>query len=84
MAKYPLALILLAGCAAEPTLPREVRIPIPVACISAMPQKPAIRAEAEIKALPDYDATIATWTERLRLKDYAAELEAVAEPCLKP
>lgn len=69
--------LLLAGCATDQT----ARLPVPVSCVKAAPEKPASHDEAAILAMSDYAATLTTWTERLQLKAYAEKAEAVINAC---
>jgi hypothetical protein len=77
-----LLLILLAGCASQTvTVPREVKVAVPVPCVSERPQKPALRTEAELLAMDRYRRTLAAWSDLRAYEAYSAELEAVVEGC---
>ena len=69
--KY-LLLVLLAGCE---TL-KVVQVPVPTACIAAMPVRPAL-------VTGDYRIVLALRQFHLAASGYIAELEAVATPCKK-
>ena len=72
----------LAGCAAQTvTVPREVKVEVPVACVQERPQRPALRSEAELLALDRYRRTLAAWSDLKAYEAWAAELEAVVEGC---
>lgn len=79
------AMALASGCTTLPEVrvPERVKVPVPVPCVDAAkrPQPPAVRTEAALLGMDEYSRTLATWAERLRLKAYAAELEAVVEGC---
>ena len=75
------SLALLAGCAAGPEIPREVRVPVPVACIDQPPPRPAMLSDAELLALDDYGLVLALARDRRIRQGYEAELEAVVEGC---
>lgn len=79
------ALALASGCAtlSEVQVPEQVKVQVPVACIEPgkRPQRPALRDDDELLAMDEYRRTLATWAERLRLKAYADEAEAVIEGC---
>ena len=80
---WPVALS-LAGCAAQTiTVPKEVKVQVPVACVdpAARPQRPALRTEAELLALDRYRRTLAAWSDLKAYEAYSAELEAVVEGC---
>lgn len=69
--------LLLSGCATD----QPSRLPVPVSCVKAAPEKPATQDEAAILAMSDYAATLTVWTERLMLKSYAEKAEAVINAC---
>lgn len=77
-----LLILLLAGCATDPAIPKVTQIPVPVSCIKGEPPaKPATTDEKALLAMDDYAATLTTWTERLLLKAYAEKAEAVILAC---
>lgn len=67
---------ILAGCATD-----TAKVPVGISCVKEAPEKPATQPEAAILAMPDYAATLTTWTERLLLKSYAEKAEAVIAGC---
>lgn len=79
------AMALASGCATIPEIkvPEQVKVPVPVACVDPeqRPKAPPVRDDDELLAMPEYQRTLATWAERLRLKAYAEEAEAVIEGC---
>lgn len=79
------AVTLLMACAGQQTvtIPREVRVPVPIACVKPedRPKRPRLRTEAEILALDDYKRTLAMWEERRTRDAYEAVLEALIEGC---
>lgn len=77
------AAALLASCASQVVVPREVRVPVPVACISAAgrPQKPALRTAADLMGMDRYRRTLAAWSDLRAYEAYTAELEALIEGC---
>lgn len=77
-----LAVVALAGCT---TIPEQVNVRIPVACIDPadLPQKPDVRSEADLLNMPRGLRTIATWADLWKLHIYAAELEALVEGCAR-
>lgn len=80
-----IAVALAAGCASLPSVnvPREVKVPVPVACVEPAhrPQRPALRTPEDLMLLDRYARTIATWSSYERALGYVAELEAVVEGC---
>ena len=75
------ALAALSGCAS--TMPENVNIPIPVPCIDAMPQRPALYTDADLLKLVDTDFIIALGIDRQQRVKYIGELEAVLQGCVK-
>ncbi|QEI07817.1 hypothetical protein FXN63_19735 [Pigmentiphaga aceris] len=83
-----LVLVCSVGCTAVPTPPEavvrtvEVKIPVPVPCIAAMPLRPTVDTLADILALRNADAALALMTQHNVLLAYVGELEAVLAGCL--
>lgn len=78
----PLSLsALLAGCLHTPTVPDVVRVPVRVPCITSVPVRPALAADAELAALDDYALVISLARDRRLRQGYEAELEAALEGC---
>lgn len=73
--------LLLAGCATGPEIPREVRVPVAVPCVTQAPQRPSMLADEELLALDDYGLVIALARDRRIRQGYEAELEAVVAGC---
>lgn len=74
----------LGGCS-EPRIvykPVEVRVPVPVSCIDRLPERPALRSDADLIALDDYGLVIALGRDRIAAAQYIRELEALLPPCL--
>lgn len=73
----------LAGCASAGRVPERVAVEVPVPCIPAqdVPQRPQLRAEADLMAMDRYRRTLAVWSNWLKLEIYAAELEALVAGC---
>jgi len=78
----------LAGCGTTPRAPEpviltvEIRVPVPVPCISEMPTRPKIYSQAEILVLPNAEAAERLLAQDNVLKSYVGEIEAVAGPCV--
>lgn len=73
----------LSGCQSLPEVPRETRVPTPVPCIAPadVPQRPALRTQAELLSLDSHRRTHAAWSDLTRLRAYVGELEAVVHGC---
>lgn len=76
--KY-LLLVLLAGCETV----KVVQVPVPTPCIAAMPARPALVTDDDLKGMSDYRMVLALRQFHLAATGYIAELEAVATPCKK-
>ncbi len=79
-----LLILLLAGCQAAPvTIDRPVRVdvPVPVACLTSIPARPATTADAELRGLDDYRLVLTLWRDLLVLRSHLDALEALLAPC---
>lgn len=76
-------LLLLAGCASNPTIQTvEVKVPVAIPCLpSTMPSKPNILANAELSKLADGPLVLEIAAERLDLLSYAAQTDAILQGC---
>lgn len=76
---------LVAGCESVPKVkvPERVLVQVPSPCIDPadVPQRPALRTEADLMAMDTYRRTLAAWSDLKRLEAYAGELEAVVQGC---
>jgi hypothetical protein len=79
--KATLAICLLVGCTSAPTIPETVNIPVRVSCIDQLPEKPKLHTDAEIKAMPDYEAIMTLLADRVEDAIYRGQMEAVMEGC---
>lgn len=78
-----LAAIVLCGCG-EPAVRHDIQIakvPVAVSCIDKAPAKPVLHTDAEIKAMPDYEATITLLMDRIKREIYENNLEAALAGC---
>lgn len=69
------------GCATVQKQPQVILTPVQTPCVETVPQKPAIKSDAELKALGDYELVITALAERYRLILWGDELSAVLEGC---
>lgn len=80
-------LLLLAGCQTpEPRIltikePIEIKVAVPVPCISDVPPRPALMKDQDILALGDYQAILALRRNLLQMEAYLAELQAILLGC---
>ena len=78
------ALALLTGCAATlPAVPGEVRIPVPVACIDKLPDKPALFTDEQLAEMDDGRLVISLRIDQLNMRSYVAIVDALLLACLK-
>lgn len=70
----------MAGCGSVPPAP-TADVAVAVSCVTARPEKPDFRTDAEILALDDYRAVLAVRAERLKAQKYISELEDVVDVC---
>jgi hypothetical protein len=76
-----LACFVSYGCTSAPTVPDTVQIPVRVPCIAQMPDKPKLHTDAEIKAMPDYEAILTLLADRVEDAIYRGQMEAVIAGC---
>ena len=79
-----LLILLLAGCQSAPvTIDRPVRVevPVPVACLSSVPPRPATTDDQALQLLDDYRLVLTIWRDLLVLRGHVAALEALLAPC---
>lgn len=85
--RYPcfvsIALALIGCSAAPPRLPERVAIPVAVACLDRIPDRPAFRSDRELLAQSDYAAVLALWLDRRLRQDYEAVIEAALQACVR-
>jgi hypothetical protein len=73
------ALAFVSGCATSQI--REVKIPIPVPCITAVPTRPASAFDGVPIDAPVFDQVRGLTLDRERMGAYVGEMEAVLEAC---
>lgn len=73
------ALGLLSAC--THTQIREVKIPIPVPCVTSLPDKPASALDSLSLEVTLFEAVQALLVDRERMGAYALSLEGVLEAC---
>ena len=73
------ALVLLSGCVGPQV--REVKIPVPVPCVTVIPERPASSLDALPLEASIYESVQGLLVDRLRMGRYVGELEAVLEAC---
>ena len=71
------AFVTLAGCATVPDMPTEVRIPVPVPCLSAAEVPRAVfPTDADLARLPDGPLVLMLAKDRLDRAAHIGKLEA--------
>lgn len=76
-----LLVCLLWGCATAPQVV-EVRVPVPVPCVTEIPAAPSVTPDERLVAMDDYRLVLTLARERLLLIGHVAELRAVLEACV--
>ena len=80
---YCVAIVVLSacgwGCSMLPV--REVKIPIPVPCVSQVPLRPESALDKLPAETPLFDAMRAFMDDRDRLRSHTDTLEALLEAC---
>lgn len=72
----------LAGCGSLPTTV-EVKVPVPVPCLSQAPVRPAFPADGLTGSEDLFTLGQTLWADRLTRRAYELELEAALSGCLK-
>jgi tetrahydromethanopterin S-methyltransferase subunit C len=72
--------LLLAACGGIPEKVVEVKIPVPVSCVTNI-VKPNFITEAQLKEMQAGNFVTALHIDRLKRISYIAELEAVISAC---
>lgn len=78
------ATCLLAACATQPELPKEVRIPVTVYCKVEKPKTPAWLTDTLKPGADIFDQSKALLAERKQRIGYEGELEAAIAGCQPP
>jgi hypothetical protein len=72
--------LLLAGCATPERLV-EVRVPVPVTCIEAVPERPDYPADALTGDEDLWTLVTTLWADRLARQAHQIRLEATLRAC---
>jgi len=80
----PVSIAMLTGCSSLPaTRTVDVKVPVPVTCLTALPARPAFMTDAQLKAGSDYQVVNNLLADRLARQYYISQLEAALTGCLK-
>jgi len=75
----------LAGCATAPRVDiQTVKVPVPVACREATPDRPSMPTEALAEDADPFDLLRASLAEIDRREGYEVKLVAALENCKRP
>ena len=76
--------ILLQACATvQPPNTVFVQVPIPCLTTNQLPIPPKLVGDAKLAALSDYDLVLQINIQRLEFEQYAKELSATLQACIK-
>ncbi|WP_434803200.1 hypothetical protein [Paracidovorax wautersii] len=79
------AALLLSGCAAAPRVETlQVRVPVPVACLEPVPERPSMPTEGLQPGASVDDFTRTAQAEIERREGYEGQLRAALDNCRKP
>lgn len=79
------ASLLLAGCAAAPRVETlQVRVPVPVACLEPVPERPSMPTEGLQPGASVDDFTRAAQAEIERREGYEVQLRTALDNCRQP
>ena len=79
-----ISVILLSGCATvQPPNTVFVQVPIPCLTTNQLPIPPKLVGDAKLAALSDYDLVLQINIQRLEFEQYAKELSATLQACIK-
>lgn len=72
-----------SGCAPSVQVPERVRIEVPVPCLdpAKIPQRPAVRTQADLLRMDRFTRTLAAWQDMKRWEAYAEQLAALTSGC---
>lgn len=77
--------LLLSGCITTQTaVPIHVQVPVPCLTQDQLPIPATVTPDADLAKLPDGDLVLTIASERLDLKRYQGEAQAVLTACVKP
>lgn len=77
-------LTILTGCATVPDVPTEVRVPVPVACVTQdQVPRATFPMDADLAKLPDGPLVYALAKDRLERQAHIGKLEAVLQGCVR-
>ena len=77
--------LLLAGCQSLPDAPREVLVPVAIACLNAadLPARPAFAADADLAKMSDAALILALRANDLERQRYLPQVDALLVGCAK-
>lgn len=78
-----LAVLLLGACASQIQLPKEIRIPVPVPCLDALPPEPMVSTDEQLLAMGDFELVLVLAADRKALEVSYVELRAAASACVR-
>ena len=78
-------LLLLAGCNATlPPAPKEVFVPVSVACLDKLSDRPKFQSDGELAAMSDFELVLSLRSDQLGLRGHVDILSATLQACVKP
>ena len=83
-ALYGFLILSLSGCGSIlPAIPSILKIPVAVPCVDAVPVRPKLATDQELRAMDDYRLILTLRSDGIKARDHIGVLEATLQACVK-